>query len=63
MGFVGNVGATPNCILGIKEGKKNGDVSKWINVNADDFIKPLIEEILNPKIIITLGLPAFKSFI
>ncbi|BBK77768.1 uracil-DNA glycosylase family protein [Clostridium butyricum] len=50
-----------NCILGIKEGSKTCAVDRWIEINAKEFLKPLIQEVLNPKIIITLGLPAFKS--
>lgn len=52
-----------NCIAGIKEGNKmNEEIPKeWVKDNAKVFLKPLIDEILKPKIIITLGKPAFEA--
>lgn len=54
-----------NIIPFLRTGKMQGSLEKLIdqnNVNefADNFIKPLIE-IVNPKIIITLGLSSLKS--
>lgn len=50
-----------NCIMGIKEGKKKCSIDKWIKRNAEEFIEPLLFYVLNPKVIMTSGLPAFKS--
>ncbi|WP_209581786.1 uracil-DNA glycosylase family protein [Methanobacterium aggregans] len=50
-----------NVVLGLKEGNKSNPIkAKWVKEHAEEFLKPTIE-IVNPKIIITLGKPAYES--
>lgn len=50
-----------NAILGIKDnGMSSAVKDAWIYESTDEFLKPLIE-IIEPEIIITLGVSAFKA--
>ncbi len=50
-----------NAILGIKPGNMSARVkASWVNESTEEFLKPLIE-IIEPRIIITLGVHAYKA--
>jgi hypothetical protein len=49
-----------NAVLGIKKGEMATAVKvKWYASTKDEYLKPLIDEIIQPKIIITMGSVAF----
>lgn len=51
-----------NSILGIKRGGRSSTVKdSWIKESSLEFLKPLILDIIKPKIIITLGNSGYKS--
>jgi hypothetical protein len=50
-----------NVVLGLKQGNKSNPIKgKWVKEHAEEFLVPNIE-IIDPKIIITLGKPAYES--
>jgi uracil-DNA glycosylase len=50
-----------NVVLGLKNGNKSATIkNKWVNEHSKEFLKPTLE-IVDPKIIITLGKPAYDS--
>lgn len=50
-----------NVVLGLKQGNKSNPIKRnWVKEHAEEFLKPNIE-IIDPRIIITLGKPAYES--
>jgi len=51
-----------NIVLCIKEGSASSTIKQsWANVCAARFLKPLLEEIIRPKVVISLSGPAYKG--
>jgi len=51
-----------NIILCIKEGNASSAIKQsWANACATRFLKPLVEEIIRPRVVISLSGPAYKG--
>ena len=51
-----------NSVLCIKEGSASASIKQsWANRCCRNFLKPLVEEIIKPKVVITLSVPAYKG--
>ena len=51
-----------NSVLCIKQGSASASIKQsWANRCCRNFLKPLIEDIIKPKVVITLSVPAYKG--